>query len=586
MPLVSDQVLNEIQERCDIAEVIASYIPLKRSGRNFKARCPFHHEKTPSFVVSPDKQIFHCFGCGAGGNVFGFLMRHEKMEFREAVQTLAEKVGITLEFNEAATQEAGVNQQLYKVNEQASIFYHQYLKSKEATSVREYLSKRGLRVESIQKFKIGFAPNQWNALLNFLRSKDISIRLQEQAGLILSKQFSTEYYDRFRNRVIFPIFDTKSRVVGFGGRIMTDVLPKYINSPETPVYSKGRMLYGFNVSKDAIAKDDRAVIVEGYLDCIIPYQEGFNAIVASLGTALTVEQIRLIRRYTHNVVTIFDADKAGELATLRSLDLFIEEGMQVKVASLPAGFDPDSFVRKYGIEEFHKKVDEAINLFDYKLRVLTAAHNPQSIENKARIAGEMLTTIARFKNAVLQSEYVRKLADILSVKEESLFFELKKLETNTRSTPRTRQLEEKKSDTLCLQAVEKMIVRLMLVESKFITLARDNVHVSDFQDQHVKDIVNHLFDLEAQGEVVSPGRLMNRFADSPLAQTITELSVCEDLQQSDTEKVWDDCIKRLKKEGLKLRCKKLQHQIKNAEDGRDEELLKCLIEEYNQLIKG
>ena len=586
MPLISERVLSEVLERCDIVEIISSYIPLKRAGRNFKANCPFHHEKTASFIVSPQKQIYHCFGCGAGGNVFNFLMRYEKLEFREAAQALAEKVGVEIQLSAENPKEISENRELYKINELAANFYHDHIKSKEASSVRSYLAQRGISAESVKELKIGYAPDAWGSLMSFLRNKKAPLRLQEKAGLILSKQHSSDYYDRFRSRVIFPIFDIKSRVVGFGGRILTDALPKYINSPETPVYSKGRILYGFNFSKDAIGKNDQAVIVEGYLDFLIPYQDGFKNIVASSGTALTIEQIRLLKRYTHNIVTIFDSDKAGEFATLRSLDLFIEEGMNVKVASLPKGFDPDLFVRERGIEEFKRVVSDAVNLFDYKLSVLVSRHDPKIIENRAKIAAEMLSTISRFKNAVLQSEYVKRLSDSLSVKEEALLVELAKMKDGLVISRNLTETVHKSPEKHNLKAAEKMILRLMLAERKFVTLTKDRLEIADFHNQHLKDVVEHMFDLDSQGEDVHVGRLVNRFAESPIAEILTELSVAEDLQNADKEKILHDCIQRLKKEGLKLKCKKLHHEFKQAENEQNEEMLKCLIEEYNQLIKG
>ncbi len=349
---IPENILEDILNRIDITELIASYIPLKRAGRNFKAVCPFHHEKTPSFMVSADKQIYHCFGCGAGGNAFSFLMQYERLEFPEAVEVLAKKAGVVLPKNKEDSRGASLATQLYSINELAGEFYASTLNASCGAVVKDYLLSRGIKPETIKTFKLGYAQDKWDSLINYLRGKGINLSLLEKAGLILAKD-SGGYYDRFRHRVIFPIFDIKSRILGFGARILPvqeksgndNSLAKYVNSPETPVYIKGRKLYGLNLAKDAIRDLDCVAVVEGYLDFIIPYQAGVHNIVASLGTALTVEQARLIKRYTNNVVMVYDADCAGELATLRSLDIFIDEDMQVKVVSLPNGLDPETVLR-------------------------------------------------------------------------------------------------------------------------------------------------------------------------------------------------------------------------------------------------
>ena len=441
--LIPENILEDILSRVDIVEVISGYMPLKRAGRNFKALCPFHREKTPSFMVSPDRQIYHCFGCGESGNAFGFLMQYERLEFPEAVETLAKKCGVTLpESKLLDAQTVSLSTQLYKINELATLFYEHLLNSEGGLSAKNYLIKRGIKAETIKLFKLGFAADRWDGLMNHLRAKNISLTLLEKAGLILTKE-GGGYYDRFRNRIIFPIFDIKSRTLGFGARVLPapsealssskgkaegdNTLPKYINSPETPIYIKGRNLYGLNLARDAIRENDYVVVVEGYLDFMMPYQEGLKNIVASLGTALTNEQARLTKRYTHNVVMVYDADDAGELATLRTLDIFIEEGMEVKVVTLPEGFDPDLFVRKNGISAFKEKIEQAQNLFDYKLGILKSRYNPKDIHGKVKITQEMLSTIHKFKNAVLKSEYIKKLAQDLNLEEEPLLQELKKI---------------------------------------------------------------------------------------------------------------------------------------------------------------
>ncbi len=327
MGLIAQEIITQILDRANIVEIIAGYIPLKQAGRNFKAPCPFHHEKTPSFVVNPDKQIFHCFGCGVGGNVVSFVMKQERMEFPEALRFLADKTGVEIPETEARNNPlAELRQQILKVNDVAAKFYHNNLlsdKSELAKSAREYLKNRGLGFDHASKFQLGLALDAWDGLLKVLREQNFSAGFLEKAGLLIAKNQGSGHYDRFRQRVIFPIFNARSEVVAFGARSMDKDNPaKYINSPETALYTKGQYLYGLNWAKDMIGRLDAVVVVEGYMDFITPFSAGVENVVASLGTALTVEQIRLIRRYTRNVVMLFDADPAGQAAMIRSRCIF------------------------------------------------------------------------------------------------------------------------------------------------------------------------------------------------------------------------------------------------------------------------
>ena len=586
---IPENILEDILSRVDIAEVIASYIPLKRVGKNFKAICPFHREKTPSFMVSSDRQIYHCFGCSKGGNVFNFLMEYERMEFREAVEVLAKKCGIILPESQPQDQKAvGMNTQLYKINELTGLFYAQNLNSPGGELAKNYLLRRGIKEESIKLFKLGFAPDKWDALINYLRAKNISLSLLEKAGLILPKE-NGGYYDRFRNRVVFPIFDIKSRILGFGARVLPapsnaegdNALPKYVNSPETLIYTKGRNLYGLNLAKEAIREEDFVVVVEGNLDFVMPYQEGLKNIVASLGTALTVEQTRLIKRYTHNVVMVYDADEAGELATLRTLDLFIEEGMNVKVVSLPQGFDPDLFVRKEGIDQFKAQVERAQNLFDYKLGVLKSRNQAKEIEGKAKIVSEMLPTINKFKNAVLKSEYIKRLAQGLDIKEDALLEEAKKIKEE-RIYPDSNQVTPKK---LNINPTESLLIKLMLEEKELINQIRDTLEPADFQDERVSKIVSVMFELMEQKKNIEPSFLINYFKDEGIAQVICESTLMPEVTPEHKEEIIVDCIQRLKNTRLSGKRKRIQEEMKIAENSGDEEGLNRLKHEFNHLIK-
>jgi DNA primase len=532
-------------------------------------------------MISPDRQIYHCFGCGKGGNAINFLIEYERLEFPEAVEALAKKTGVVLpEAQKQDPRTSGLITQLYKINELTAIFYESTLNSSLGLTAKNYLLKRGIKEEAAKLFKLGYAPDKWDALINHLRAKNISLTTLEKAGLVLPKE-SGGYYDRFRNRIIFPILDIKSRTIGFGARVLDTTLPKYVNSPETPIYTKGRNLYGLYKANDAIREKDYVVVVEGYLDFIMPYQEGLENIVASLGTALTVEQARLLKRYTHNVVMVYDADAAGELATLRTLDIFIEEGMNVRVASLPQGFDPDLFVRKNGIDNFRARIEDAKSLFDYKLNILKTRHNYKEAEGKARIASEMLPTVNKFKNAILKAEYTKKLAEELNVAECYVIDELKKVKGDLVYSGFNQPLNKR---TLNINPTEKLLIKLMLEENELINRIKEHLEPADFQDERTSRIVSIMFDFVGQGREVESSILINHFAEDDISQIISESAFLE-VSDHNREKVIDDCIQRLKNERLRLKRQHLHNQIKTAQASGDEIKLSSLIEEFHHLIK-
>ena len=580
--LIDENILNDILARINIVEVISEYIPLKRTGRNYKACCPFHHEKTASFVVSLDKQIYHCFGCGIGGNVFNFLMQYERLDFPEAVQSLAKKAGVVFARDTSYDdKKAETISLLRKINELAADFYGATLHSPVGAQAREYLIKRGLSQENAKLFRLGFARDGWDELSAHLRSKDFSLSLIEKAGLVIPKQ-GGGYYDRFRKRIIFPIFDVKSSTIGFGARVTDETLPKYINSPETPLYRKGRNLYGLNLAKDAVRESDFVVVVEGYLDCIIPYQHGLHNIVASLGTALTPEQARLIKRYTHNVVMVYDGDLAGELATLRSLDIFIEEEMNVRIAALPSGYDPDTYVRKAGIESLNKLVKDADNLFDYQLKVLKRKYDSKDSEGKAKIASMMLTTIKKLKDAILRDEYIRKLSEKLDVDESFVREVYNNLKAESSISDVVSQSFSKLAKT---NPTEKLLMKLMLEEKELVSSIKEKIGPDDFQDKMIARIVSTMFELSTQGKNFSTQNLLNYLGQDDLSQIVCESTFMPEVSAIEKEKVVDDCIMRLKKNRSQLKRKKLQEAIKSAETAGNEEELNKLKKEFNFLIK-
>ncbi len=577
----SEQVLEEIQNKCDIAEVIGSYIPLKRAGRNFKANCPFHKEKTPSFMVSPSKQIFHCFGCGAGGNVFNFVMKFEGVEFPDAVRMLADKAGVELpRFTRSEFEESGYALQIYKINEFAASYYHSILLKTEAGGrAAEYLKGRGITADVIEEAKLGFASDSWDGLINFAKSKGFETALLERAGLILPRE-EGGHYDRFRNKIIFPIFDVKSRVVAFGARVLDSSLPKYINSPETEVYIKSRHLYGLNFSASAVKEKDFCIIVEGYLDFLIPYQNGIKNIAASLGTSLTSSQVRLIKRYTKNVVMLYDGDSAGEAASLRGLDLFVQEGLSVKVATLPKGYDPDSFVRNKGVPEFNLLVETASDLFDYKLGILVSRYGLRETSAKPKICAEMLPTIARVKDAVLKFEYIKRLAERLQVREEALLSELKKVKSDYSYEPDVDISEAKPA----VEKAEKILIGIMLDNADVVSDIKANLKLEDFVCDQTRRIVAEIFKAHEEGRPLKPSILINQLKETALSQIISEAaSLVEEI--NDKSKNLGDCVKWIKNQNTKSKLSELQNLIKIAEMMGDKKKVDQLVIEFDNLRK-
>lgn len=582
--LIPENLLEDILGRLDIVEVISGYIQLKKAGRNFKANCPFHHEKTASFMVSAERQIYHCFGCGESGNAFKFLMRHERMEFPEAVEVLAKKTGVNLPQwdKPEAARAASLSSQLYKVNQLALSFYENNLQSASSKAALDYLLNRGIRLQTIKEFHLGLAGSAWDGLINFLRSKNIPLSLMEAAGLVLAKE-SGGYYDRFRNRIIIPVFNIHGQVIGFGARVTDNSLPKYINSPETPVYVKGRNLFGLNLAKDSVRDSDCLVIVEGYLDFIMPYQEGLRNIAASQGTALTLEQIKLLKRYTRNVVMVYDGDTAGELATLRSLDLLIEEGMNVKVAPLPKGKDPDVIIRQEGINSLKIKIENALSFFDYKLSILKCRHNVKEAHGKSQIASEMLLTINRFDNAILRGEYVKKLSEELKISEHYILEELNKLKTKVANSGLSPVIVQGRLPEI--NPAEKLLIKFMIEEKELIDKIMQELVPSDFQDARTAKIVQVLHGLVLEGKNIEPSILMNYFNEDDAKQLVCETMFMPAILEEEREKALNDCIARIKIQRLKSKREYLHVQIKSAQNMGDEQRLNSLIQEFHNLMK-
>jgi DNA primase len=437
---VPHAVLEEIRLNNDVATVIGAYFALQRSGSTFKALCPFHKEKTPSFMVNPQRQIYHCFGCGAGGDVFRFVMDYEKVDFMTAVKMLAQRAGIRLKLESDDDNDQGGKEKLYEINALVAKFYQQFLlKRPEGEAARKYLASRDLPASAIEEFIIGFAPERWDTVLRWSEKKFTREQL-EAAGLIIQARSRPEdptpaegparWYDRFRNRLMFPIQDEQGRVVGFSGRVLTAEVEgaKYVNTPETVLFRKGHILYALHKARRAIVESREAIVCEGQIDVIRCHLAGFTTAVAAQGTAFTADHARILKRYADSIVLVFDADRAGQDAALRAADTFLQVGLVVRIAALPAGEDPDSLIsRKDGATVFKKLLQDAKSALDFQIDVLTGREKPDTEAGLMRLATAVVATIARTPNAVQQARLLQQAAARLAVPEMALQQELDKV---------------------------------------------------------------------------------------------------------------------------------------------------------------
>jgi len=422
----SEELISEIIEKNDIVDVISQYMNLKKSGRNYVGLCPFHSEKTPSFNVSPDKQLFYCFGCGVGGNVSTFIQKIEKLNYPESLAFLAERAGIELKVapNEKEKEKSRRKKLLYKINREAARFFYNNLKIQ--SPAIKYLKDRGLSIDTIRKFGLGYSLDSWDSLKKYLAAKGISPELVCSAGLLVKKNNSDDYYDRFRNRIMFPIIDLKGNVIAFGGRVMDDSKPKYLNSPETEIYSKGSNIYGLNLVKN-IKDLKNIIVVEGYMDAISLHQYGINNVVASLGTAFTENQARLLKRYANEIIIAYDSDAAGQAATLKGLAILEKEGCNVKVIRLPKGKDPDEFVRQEGLEAFNDLIEKSMSLIDYKIYNLKQNTDITNIEGRVRFIKQLASILIGLDSPAEIDAYIKKYSKEMQISEMAIYDELNKI---------------------------------------------------------------------------------------------------------------------------------------------------------------
>ncbi|MFH1090679.1 MAG: DNA primase [Pseudomonadota bacterium] len=577
---IPEHKIDEVRQAADIVQVISSYVALTKAGRLFRGLCPFHAEKTPSFTVNPERRIFHCFGCGVGGNVFRFLMLHKGISFPEAVAELAERCGIDLPRTDkiSGPQARQGRAALYRALGLAQDFYEEELQASSGRTAREYLARRGINPDIIGEFHLGWAPPGWDNLRLFLESKAVPVEVMEKAGLVRPRGQGRGFYDTFRARIICPILDLDGKTAAFGGRLLQEEenQPKYLNSPETPVYSKGRLLYGWHQNQAWFKQQKTALVVEGYFDLLSLAARGVRPVVATLGTALTAAHLRILKGYVQDTILFFDADEAGKKAAARSLPLFMAAELDGRVLRLPEGHDPDTFVREYGAPRVWQALKETVGLVDFYLDQTVRGH-PDTPAGRAGAVREVLSVINQVENPTSRELLRRALAERLGVSEESLVLAERRQEVEKED--RYGIVEGVAAD------IETQLIRLVLLHPETapeILNAGLGPHFAVPGTRRIYEVMIGLFDRFGRVEVE---RLVEE-VEPEAAGLITGLASAEDgLGPEDLDAAVGDFINRFADRTRRQKAQDLSRRIKQAQEIGDEERLTILLQEKNQLLK-
>jgi len=604
MPVIPPHLIDEVRLANDIVDVVSDHVALKKKGRNFFGLCPFHNEKTPSFSVNPDKQIFHCFGCGAGGNVFTFVQKQDGVGFPEAVRALAKRARIPIP--EPETEDLSVTQHkeaLYYANQFAATFFHEMLFSEAGAAAFAYAQQRGFDGKALRDFGVGYAPAAWDALLDHAKNHQLKPETMVEAGLLNARD-DGGFYDRFRNRLMFPINNQSGRVVAFGGRRLPperDDSPKYLNTAETPVYHKGQLLYALHIARDTAKEKGFLIVVEGYADALRMHAAGLTNTVATSGTALTEEQARLMLRLVKSVTLLYDSDTAGAAATLRGADILVENGLQVTVATLAAGEDPDSYVLKYGAPSMQKVIADAIPLLDFKLQntALTAgavANPAQRAEALASIA----ETVAKMASDDQRSRIVQQLAKRLQLREEVLWAEINRVRTVRRPVSGYSSGRGKNEvQGFALRTAEQIFVercretesellRIMIIYPEAIAFVFSFMHIEDFHDIEMREMATVLAGLADKGATFEREDLLHYFMQPQHAEFVSGVIHHDALREGMAEdyRRWAaDCMAKLQRLMVQEHMRELQEMIRARENsgGDTTELAQQFHEYIDQL---
>ncbi|SDE62320.1 DNA primase [Sporomusa acidovorans] len=555
---VFDDFIDRLRSESDIVSIISDYVSLKKKGKNYWGCCPFHSEKTPSFSVTPDKGFFYCFGCQTGGNVFNFLMKVENITFFEAAKLLAKKLNVPLPEKEKTPRELAKEQEIakiYHVNELARDFFHACLtKTNYGKPAREYLANRGIADEIIDFLKLGFAPPSWDKLsATFMEQRGIAPDILLKAGLAAPRNSGDGVYDRFRNRIMFPINDVRGRTIGFGGRVLDNSQPKYLNSPETEIFNKRHVLYGFDIAYQHIRNLRQVVIVEGYMDAITLYTQGIRNVVASLGTAFTPDQARNLIKLNAELLFSYDSDAAGQNATVRALDTVRTLGATIKVITIPDGKDPDEFVRKHGSQSFQGLLESAKPLLDYQLDQALKSDDYSTVQGKIAVVGKLAPILAEADNAVAVNAHITRLSQVLAVDESALRTEITKYIVQTKKDKNVKMgktiniaLLYKQPAPAVIQA-ERQLIRLMCDDLSLVPYVLTNLSPQEIQGTLQQEIINFIFNAYNMEKNISQAAF-NAGVNSLSEKASSEFShiMLMENEFDDEVKLIDDCIKTIR----------------------------------------
>ena len=586
----SQATLERIRSACDIVDIIGGYLPLKKTGANFTALCPFHKEKTPSFNVNPHKQIFHCFGCHKGGDVFTFVKEYENIGFVDAVRRLAERAKIPLEFedNPAAQESRHLKDQLLEIHEKIAQRWQNCLLNEAAGQIaRDYLAKRGVSAEAIKLFRLGASPENWDDTVNWAKSKGYDLSLVEKSGLIIRKEETGNYYDRFRGRLMFPICDEQGRVIGFSGRVLSgdEKTAKYVNSPETLIFTKSKIFFGLDKSKRAILDAGSAIICEGQLDLIACFMAGVQNIVAPQGTAFTDQHARILKRYVNEVVLCFDSDEAGQNAAVRSLDHLLASGLAVRVAVVPAPHDPDSFIKNFSGEKFRELISKAEGFFDYYLNRLCKQNDANSDKGRISILRAMAEAVHKTGSAVLIDTYAQKTALRLGVSTDSVRAEFRKVSVQ-KALPVSDEEESFESAASTETEASRPppsefhLLKLLLLHDDLVPQAALHLDLNWISNSTAREVFQRRFDAQKNGVWKNLAVFLDQADSDGMRNLVTE-AAAEDRKIPNPEMQLADVITKLRNQFLDRQIASLTQKVSQpgiTDSGKIE-----LLREQNKL---
>jgi DNA primase len=578
--------IEEVKRRADIVDLVSEYVTLKKGGKNFLGLCPFHKEKTPSFTVNRDKQIFYCFGCGEGGNVLTFLMKMSDMSFPEAVRHLAGKTGVIIPERVLTREEKesfSVRNDVGRVNKMAAAYFSKNLFSQAGKEARDYLRKRGIQDDVIKEFGLGYALDGWRHLRDYFEKAGVSLKLVEQSGLVIPKaNGGGSFYDRFRGRLIFPIQDIGDSVIAFGGRIIGSGEPKYLNTSESPVYIKGRNLYGLNRTKEDIRKEGYAILVEGYFDLITLWAYGVRNVIATLGTALTRDHVDLIRRYTSHVAVVFDPDEAGKKALTRSIELFLSGNMHAKGVVLPDGYDPDQYLRTHGKEAFMEIIDKAGSLVDYYIENVIGG--VATYEEKRDALKEAVSFIIHIDNTRERDLFIKRVSEKIGLDQELL---TKEVNIVLKAAP-GKEADASREPEMEIDTVELSIIHIMLEFPSVVPeIAKKNIF-DCFMSVNLKSLALKLTDYYAKegAKGFDASQFIQAIDNEFIKKKLLRMMIDDNpYDEKLIDRVTADAMKQIKRKWYKERCRVLKTKIKKAEENDNQELWARLLEELQTLQK-